>query len=66
MFLRAERDRERCARRNVASILNSTRELGIRDAQGRPRNSEGVMKKTRSTDEQMITILREAESAPGP
>ena len=33
MFLRAERDRERCARRNVASILDSARELGIRDAQ---------------------------------
>ena len=33
MFLRAERDRERCARRNVASILDAARELGILDAQ---------------------------------
>ena len=38
MFLRAERDRERCARRNVASILDAARKLGIRDAQANSRN----------------------------
>ena len=32
MFLRAERERERYARRNVASILDAARELGIRNA----------------------------------